>query len=254
VKNIRGLKDTQVIVVPGHDTAAAYDAMPAHPDGGDLYISSGTWSLVGFESEQPVLGSEALAARICNERIGDGRYRPLTNVIGLWLLEQTLKEFAARPRNDAEWSKLIAAAEKLPAPKTLLNVADPAFGNPSSMRAAIDAQLKKRKIPAPRNLAGYTRLICASLGQGHADAMRTFERLAGKQFNRILIVGGGSKNRLLCQATADAAGIPVVSFALEGTAVGNIASQLIALRAVKDLATFRQHLARQIKQTVYTPR
>jgi rhamnulokinase len=84
--------------------------------------------------------------------------------------------------------------------------------------------------------------------------MRAFERLANRRFNRILIVGGGSKNRLLCQATADAAGIPVVSFSLEGTAVGNLASQLIALRAVKDLPTFRALLAKQITQTVYTPR
>ena len=254
VKNLPALRQTQVIVIPGHDTAAAYDAMPADPAGGDLYISSGTWSLVGFESDHPVLGSEALAARICNERRGDGRYRPLTNVIGLWLLEQTLKEFAARPTNDAEWAKLINAAEKLPAPAVLLDVADPAFGNPTSMRAAIDSQLKKKKSAPPKNLAGYVRLISASLGRGHADAMRTFERLAGRTFKRILIVGGGSKNRLLCQATADAAGLPVVSFSLEGTAVGNIASQLIALRAVKDLAEFRKHLARDIKQTVYQPR
>ena len=122
------------------------------------------------------------------------------------------------------------------------------------MRAAIDAQLERRKLPLPKNLAGYTRLICDSLGRGHADAMRAFEKMAGKKFQRILIVGGGSKNRLLCQATADAAGLPVVSFALEGTAVGNIANQLIALRAVKNLATFREHLSADLKQTVYTPR
>jgi len=254
VKNLPELKHAQVIVVPGHDTAAAYDAMPADPNGGDLFISSGTWSLVGFESDSPILGHEALTARISNERIGDGRYRPLTNVIGLWVLEGTLKESAARPRNDAEWAKLIKAAEQLPAPRVLLDVADPAFGNPRSMRAAIDAQLKKKRVSPPKNLAAYTRLICASLGHGHAEAMRTFERLAGKKFKRILIVGGGSKNRLLCQATADASGLPVVSFSLEGTAVGNIASQLIALRAVKDLPTLRQHLSRNLKQTVYQPR
>ncbi|HVS50879.1 MAG TPA: FGGY-family carbohydrate kinase [Opitutaceae bacterium] len=253
VQNFPELAGTQVIAVPGHDTACAYDAMPASPDGSDLYISSGTWSLVGFESESPLLGAEALARRIANERIGDGRYRPLTNVIGLWLLEGLCKDFASRPCNDREWSALITAAEKLPAPAALLDVADPAFANPPSMRAAIDAQLKRRKIPAPKNLAGYTRLICASLGRGHADAMRAFEKLAGKKFSRILIVGGGSKNRLLCQATADAAGVPVVSFALEGTAVGNIANQLIALRAVKDLATFRHHLSAGLKQTVYRP-
>ena len=122
------------------------------------------------------------------------------------------------------------------------------------MRAAIDAQLKKKKSAPPKHLAGYMRLICDSLGRGHADAMRAFERLANRRFARILMVGGGSKNRLLCQATADAAGVPVVSFALEGTAVGNIASQLIALRAVKNLATFRALLAKNIQQTVYKPR
>ncbi len=254
VSSLPELKGTQVIAVPGHDTAAAYDAMPADPAGTDLYLSSGTWSLVGFESDQPVLGAEALAARISNERTGDGRYRPLTNVIGLWLLEGTLKEFAARPKTDAEWAALIKAAEKLPAPKTLLDVTDPVFSNPKSMRAAIDAQLKKKKSAPPKHLAGYMRLICDSLGRGHADAMRAFERLANRRFARILMVGGGSKNRLLCQATADAAGVPVVSFALEGTAVGNIASQLIALRAVKDLATFRALLAKNIQQTVYKPR
>jgi rhamnulokinase len=248
------LAKTQVIAVPGHDTACAYDAMPAAPDGGDLFLSSGTWSLVGFESDTPVLGADALAARISNERIGDGRYRPLTNVIGLWLLEGTLKDFATRPTNDREWAALITAAEKLPAPAALLDVTDPAFANPPSMKVAIEAHLKRRKLKAPKDLAGYTRLICDSLGRGHADAMRAFERMTGKKFRRILMVGGGSKNRLLCQATADAAGIPVVSFALEGTAVGNIASQLIAIRAVKDLATFRRLLGADLKQTVYRAR
>jgi rhamnulokinase len=227
--------------------------MPADPAGGDLYISSGTWSLVGFESKKPVLGHDALTARISNERTGDGRYRPLTNVIGLWLLEQTLKSFPTRPQNDSEWAKLIAAAEKLPAPRQLLDVTDASFVNPTSMRAAIDAQLKKRKIPAPKNLAGYTRLICDSLGRGHADALRAFERLADRKFQRILIVGGGSKNRLLCQATADASGLPVHAFTLEGTAVGNIASQLIGLRAVRNLAAFREILGRQIKANIYQP-
>jgi len=254
VRDFPELKGVKVVAVPGHDTAAAYDAMPADLAGGDLYISSGTWSLVGFESDQPVLGAESLAARISNERTGDGRYRPLTNVIGLWLLEQTLKSFTARPRNDREWSALIKAAEKLPAPQRLLDVTDPSFVNPPSMRAAIDTQLAKRKIPAPKTIAAYTRLICDSLGRGHADALRAFERLAGRKFNRILVVGGGSKNRLLCQATADAAGLPVHAFTLEGTAVGNIASQLIGLRAVRSLAAFRSLLGRQLKAVVYQPR
>lgn len=254
VTGLPGFETTEVIAVPGHDTACAYDAMPANPNGSDIYISSGTWSLVGFESDVPVLGEEALQARIANERIGDGRYRPLTNVIGLWLLEQTMRDFATRPTNDQEWATLIDTAEQLPAPTTLLDVVDPVFGNPPSMKAAIDAQLKKKKARPPENLAGYLRLICVSLGHGHANAIRTFERLASRTFQRILIVGGGSKNRLLCQATADASGLPVVSFQLEGTAVGNIASQLISLGAVKDLTTFRRHLGEGLAQKTFLPR
>jgi rhamnulokinase len=254
VRDFPELKGVKVVAVPGHDTACAYDAMPADPAGTDLFISSGTWSLVGFESDTPVLGREALAARISNERTGAGRYRPLTNVIGLWLLEGTLKEFTARPKNDAEWGRLIALASRLSPPSHRLDVTDPAFVNPASMRAAINAQLKKRKLPRPKTLAGYVRLICDSLGQGHADAVRNFEKLAGRRFRRILIVGGGSKNRLLCQATADASGLPVHAFTLEGTAVGNIASQLIGLRAVPSLAAFRRQFARQIEATIYSPR
>jgi rhamnulokinase len=281
VTGLPELKGVKVVAVPGHDTACAYDAMPANPAGGDLYISSGTWSLVGFESDTPVLGHAALTARISNERIGDGRYRPLTNVIGLWLLEQTLREFTARPRNDAEWRRLIKQAgalspsvglgvggalrpdssssqrgksgHKAPPTSRLLDVTDPAFVNPPSMKAAIDAQLKKRRLPVPRNLAGYVRLICDSLGQGHADALHAFERLAARKFQRVLIVGGGSKNRLLCQATADASGLPVHSFTLEGTAVGNIASQLVGLRAVRNLKTFREQFSKQLKPTIYNP-
>jgi rhamnulokinase len=248
------LRETQVIAVPGHDTACAYDAMPAAGHGDDLYLSSGTWSLIGFESDAPVLGPEALAARVSNERIGDGRYRPLTNVIGLWLLEGIMKDFRSRPRSNHAWNHLISAAGKLPAPPDLLDVADPAFANPASMKAAIDAQLRRRGLGLPKTLAAYTRLICESLGRGHADARAAFERMTGRKFRRILIVGGGSRNRLLCQATADASGLPVVSFKLEGTAVGSIARQLIALGAVKDLATFRRRLEATLEQKVYRPR
>jgi rhamnulokinase len=276
VRGLPELAGVKVVATPGHDTACAYDAMPADPGGEDLYISSGTWSLVGFESDRPVLGAGALAARISNERTGDGRYRPLTNVIGLWLLEQTLKDFFARPRDDREWAALLKQAAALPShvgpalaagPKTsatqrpagkrrpyTLDVTDVAFVNPPSMRVAIDTQLRRRKLPVPHNLAGYTRLICDSLGRGHADALRAFERLAGRKFRRILIVGGGSRNRLLCQATADASGLPVHAFTLEGAATGNIAAQLIGLGAARGLAEVRGVIARQIEPLVYQPR
>ncbi len=248
------IADTQVIAVPGHDTTCAYDAMPAAPEGGDIFLSSGTWSLVGFENDVPLLGREALEARIANDRTGRGEYRPLVNVIGLWLLEGTMKDFANRPKNDKEWERLITQASRLSPPACLLDVSDPVFGNPPSMKAAIDGHLKRHGAKSPRDLAGYVRLICASLGRGHADVIAKLARLSGRSFKRILMVGGGSKNRLLCEATADASGLPVISFTLEGSVVGNLANQLMALKAVKNLAEFRRLHAADLKQTVYQPK
>ena len=116
------------------------------------------------------------------------------------------------------------------------------------------SHLRRHRAKPPANLAGYVRLICESLGAGHAAALRSFEELSGQRFRRILMVGGGARNRLLCQATADAAGLPLHAYALEGTAVGNLAIQLIALRAVRDLPAFRALLAGQLPGTVYLPR
>jgi rhamnulokinase len=122
------------------------------------------------------------------------------------------------------------------------------------MRHAIDAQLAGRGAKPPRDIAGYVRLICASLAAGHADAAGALRRLSGKSFQRILMVGGGSQNRLLCQATADASGLPVASYALEGAAVGNVAAQLVALGEVRDNAAFRRIYSRQLKAAEYYPR
>jgi rhamnulokinase len=252
VRGQAALAGTLAIAVPGHDTACAYDAMPA--SAGSLYLSSGTWSLIGFESDSPVLGPKALAAGLSNERTGDGAYRPVRNMIGLWLLEGLLKDFAARPSDAAGWEKLIAAAERSPAPAVLVDVDDAAFANPPSMRAAIDAHLRGRRSSPPRNLAGYVRLICDSLGRGHAQALAQLQGLSGRSFGQIVMVGGGARNRLLGQATADAARVPVVAADLEGAATGNVARQLLALGAVESLAAFRARLVGQLTLRRYEPR
>jgi len=253
VRGLPALRGTQVIVAPGHDTACAFDAMPTNGEG-DLFLSSGTWSLIGFESARPLLAPTAQKARISNERAGDGHFRPLTNIDGLFLLEQLMAEFADRPKTEKDWAALVSAAEAAEPPPATLRLNNGSFANPASMRGAIDAQLRQRKLAPPSTLVGYARLIWDSLARCHADSMRLFESLTGTPFRRILIVGGGSKNRHLCQATADAAAIPVLSFSLEGTAVGNLARQLIALGAVADLAHFRQTLAPQLDTQPYTPR
>jgi rhamnulokinase len=251
---IAELKGVLSVLVPGHDTACAFAAMPAKPDGSDLFLSSGTWSLLGMESVEALLGPRALEARVSNERAGDGSYRPLISCLGLWLLERVLTGFSSRPANPSEWRLLIAAASRAPTPPELLDLTDASLFNPPNMRAAIDSQLKGVGARVPSNLAGYVRLICASLGNRHADAVHALEGLSGRNFGRILMVGGGSQNRLLCQATADACRLPVASHSLEGAAVGNIAAQLVALGEVSDNASFRAAYARQLSSVAYLPR
>ncbi len=143
--------------------------MPAAPDGTDILLSSGTWSLVGFKSTASVLGSAALGARVANDRTGRGGYRSLINAIGLWLLEGTLKAFATAPTSDTQWAALVKAAEKLPAPARLLDVTDPVFATPPSHEGSHRRAAEKARWQAPHDLTGYTHLICASLGRGHAD-------------------------------------------------------------------------------------
>jgi rhamnulokinase len=254
VRGIPELRGVASVLVPGHDTACAFAAMPAAADGSDLFLSSGTWSLLGIESAVPLTGSAALRARVSNERSGDGRYRPLISCLGLWLLERVLPGFSSRPQTPAAWRRLISESAGAPAPEDLLDLGDPALFNPPSMRAAIDTQLRSRGARIPRDLAGYARLVCASLGNGHADAVHSLERLSGRSFSRILIVGGGSQNRLLCQETADAAGLPVASYKLEGAAAGNIAAQLVALGAIRDNAAFREAYTRQLRRVDFLPR
>ena len=253
VRSIPALKQTRVVAVPGHDTACAYEALPSTDRGDDLFISSGTWSLVGYKSDAPITSPAAQRAGISNERTGDGNFRPLTNIIGLWLLEGTLKAFATRPANARQWQTLIRDATALPPPRQLLDIADAAFTNPPSMKAAIDAHLKRHGAKPPRSLPAYVRLICDSLGQGHAKALQLFSRLSGRTFKRILLVGGGAKNQLLCQATADAAGLPVVALQVEGSVLGNLGSQLIALKALKSFDDFRTRVIHPLSSRTFRP-
>jgi len=251
LRGVDGGQGVQVALCPGHDTACAYDAMPLAEGQRDLYISSGTWSLIGFESDVPISGKPGLENGVSNERTGLGRYRPIKNCLGLWLLERLLPQFSVRPKSAKDWKALVEAAQKKPMPEGLIDTTDRRFFNPADMRQEIDDHLKGNGLKPPQDLPGYLRLICESLGQGHADAAAALERLTGKPFSRILMVGGGSKNPILCQATATRSGKEVRSFSLEGAAVGNMASQLLALDAIPSLRAFRLQLGQQLRSAAY---
>ncbi len=251
LRGIDGVDGVTVSLVPGHDTSCAFEAIPR--DGNSLIVSSGTWNLVGTICDAPLLSDEARELGISNERCGDGGYRPCKTLLGLWLLERTIPAFQNRPASDAEWSALTRAAENAGTPSTLIDLADESLFNPHDMRGAIDAQLKRRGGTPPDDLTGYFRLICASLARGIADTATSFASIAGREFDNIVIVGGGSKNTLLCKELADASGMTVTSYALEATSVGNLGYQLLALGEVSSVTAFHDIIRPRLTQRRYSP-
>lgn len=253
VQEVEELETLEVVLVPGHDTSCAFEAIPRI--GSDLFVSAGTWLLAGGLTRQPATGAAAFKYGVSNERAGDGAPRPNKILIGLWLLEQLLPAFAERPESAADWDALIAAASEHPASETLLDSEDRvAFFNPPNMKAAIDGQLAALGVSPPEDLAGYTRLICDSLGQSVGTAVGKMGELTGETFDNLVFVGGGSRNGLLCQRAADLSGLPVTSYALEGTAVGNIGYQLLALGEVESLDDFREVVRKGAAAQTFQPR
>lgn len=212
-----------VHAVGSHDTASAVVAVPmdaAH----DAYISCGTWGLVGVEVERPVLTEEARVAGFTNEGGVDGRVRLLHNVMGLWLLSETVRGWE-RAGEPCDLPTLLAAAAAVDAEPVVFDVDDPRFLPPGDMPARIDAWCAERGIRPPASPAEYVRAIIESLAQAFADASVRAAELGGVALRTIHIVGGGALNELLCQRTADRAGIPVLAGPVEATALGNVLVQ-----------------------------
>ena len=251
VRGIEGLEDVETILVPGHDTSCAFEAIPK--TGNDIFISAGTWLLTGGLTAQPAQGEAAYKLGVSNERDGLGGYRPNKILLGLWLLEQLASKLPNKPKSGAEWDAVTDQAADLPAPQVLIDCTDEALFNPEDMKAAIDANLSRQGGTPPENLPAYMRLICDSLARSVANTVEQFGEMTGEDFDNIAIVGGGSKNQLLCQRIADASGLPVTSYSLEGTSVGNIGYQLLGLGVIENLDVYRAKIAQGINKHVYRP-
>jgi rhamnulokinase len=207
--------------VASHDTASAVVAVPARHEN-FAYISSGTWSLVGLELDRPVLTEASRAANFTNEAGLDGTVRYLRNVSGLWLLQECQRHWGARagPLDD-----LLRQAARVPALRYVIDADDPAFLPPGDMPGRIKAWLAARDRPVPTHPAEFTRCILDSLALAYRKALHDAQHLSGRHADVIHIVGGGSRNALLCQLTADATGLPVIAGPAEATALGNVLVQ-----------------------------
>ena len=243
-----------VYAVGSHDTASAVVGVPAAGER-FAYISSGTWSLVGVELAGPVLTEAARAANFTNERGVDGTIRFLRNVMGLWLLQECQRDLGAD-----DLPALLAAARDVPARRSVIDATDPRFLAPGGMPVRIAAACRETGQPEPVSAAEFARCVLDSLAVAYRDAVADAQALSGQPVDVVHVVGGGARNELLCQLTADACGLPVVAGPAEATAVGNVLVQARAagvlsgslgelrslLRRTSTLRTYQPHQARGV--------
>lgn len=244
-----GAGPVPVITVGSHDTASAVVAVPAASPHA-AYISCGTWSLVGLELAAPVLSEASRRANFTNEAGVDGTVRFLRNVMGLWLLQESLRTWRAGGAAP-DLQRLLAAAADEPGLASVVDAADPAYLPPGDLPARIGAACRRTGQPVPLTPPAVTRCILDSLALAHRRAVRQAAALAGHRVEVVHVVGGGARNGLLCQLTADACGLPVLAGPVEATAIGNALVQARTLGVVgPDLAALRelvrstQHLRR----------
>jgi rhamnulokinase len=216
-----------LIAVGSHDTASAVAAVPATSPA-FAYISSGTWSLAGVELTAPVLSEASRLANFTNEAGIDGTVRYLRNVTGLWLLQECARCWGGAA---GSLESLLASAASGPALRFVIDADDPAFLPPGDMPSRITSWLSSRGLPVPAEPAEIVRCILDSLALAYRRALFTAQSLSGRHADVVHIVGGGSRNELLCQLTADALGLPVVAGPAEATALGNVLVQARALGA-----------------------
>ncbi|MQA04691.1 MAG: rhamnulokinase [Streptosporangiales bacterium] len=245
-----GLADgVELLAVGSHDTASAVAAVPA-VDERFAYISCGTWSLVGVELTAPVRNAASLAANFTNERGVDGTTRYLRNVMGLWLLQECLAHWPG-----SELESLLRAAADEPAFAAVVDADDPAFLPPGDMPARIGDACRRTGVQVPATPAATTRCVLDSLALAHRRAVHDALRLSGRDIDVVHVVGGGARNALLCQLTADACDRPVVAGPVEATALGNVLVQAAALGVGgRGLGELRRLVVGSEHTTRYEPR
>jgi rhamnulokinase len=242
-----------VIAVGSHDTASAVVGVPM-TEPGAAYVSSGTWSLVGVELDRPVLTEESREANFTNEGGVDGKIRYLRNVMGMWLLSESIRSWE-REGQSVELTALLAQAAAVRTPVPIFDANHPSLLPPGDMPKRIAALCAEADAAAPDSPAAFARSILESLAEAYATAITDAERLSGQKINTVHIVGGGSQNTLLCQLTADRTGRRVLAGPVEATAVGNVLIQGRATGLVQgELSELRALIARAFPPAEYQPR
>jgi rhamnulokinase len=239
------LADAKIVATCSHDTGAAVAAVPAQGTKW-AYLSSGTWSLMGVERDKPVINDVSRQLNFTNEIGYGGAIRLLKNISGLWLLQE-----CRRIWGQFDYAELTALATNEVSFRSIINPADPRFLAPTNMPDTIAAYCNETNQPMPETPAQYTRCIFESLALLYRHTLGQIEKLTGDKIEVLHVVGGGSKNQLLNQFTADACQVDVLAGPVEATALGNIMIQAITLGEVADLASARAIIGKNFELTRY---
>ncbi len=255
--------DCTVLLPATHDTGSAFLAVPAR-DENAVYLSSGTWSLLGVENQEPITSEASMRANFTNEGGYEYRYRYLKNIMGLWMIQSIRRELngvayvsgkEVRTAAEKQWSyaDLEAEARKAADFASRVEVDDACFLAPESMIGAVKDHCAKTGQAVPQTVGEVMQCVYASLAQGYASAIRELSGLTGKTYTSVNIVGGGSKDGYLNELTAQTTGLPVFAGPTEGTALGNLIAQWIAAGAFDDIASARAAIKNSFTIKEVTP-
>ncbi len=245
------ISPAKVISVGTHDTASAVLAVPAMEGEEPVFISCGTWSLLGCELDAPITDDEARKVRFSNEGGAFGNVRFLRNIMGLWLIQET-KRYYKKEGKDYSFEDLKNMALESTI-TSIIDVDDQRLMPPGNIPGRIRTICEETGQPVPQTDGDVLRVIYYSLAQKYKEAVAHLEKVTGKKFDVLRMVGGGIQDDLLCRLSAKATGLPVYAGPVEATVLGNIAAQLIALGEVKDVKEARKLIAASFPEKVYLP-
>ena len=238
------------VAVGSHDTASAVAAIPG--TGSFAFCSSGTWSLFGVETDKPDLSAKAAAAGFSNEGTIQGGFRPLYNIIGMWIVQECRRDWIKQGKN-LSWDDVVNEAKKAPALRSIINTDAPEFYAAGDMEKKIQDFCRKTGQIVPETVGQVARCIYESLALKYRYALEGLEKMKGEKIESLNIVGGGINNKFLDQLVADALDREVVTGPVEGAAIGNLLTQAMALGDIKDLAHLRQVVRNSESVEVWKP-
>ncbi|MDE0027028.1 MAG: rhamnulokinase [Spirochaetaceae bacterium] len=252
-----GAANLRVVLPPCHDTAAAVVATPMAAPEESVYISSGTWSLLGIECAQPIIGDLSFAHNFTNEGGADGGTRFLKNIMGLWIVQECRRQWAAEG-NAFDYGELGSMAEAAGPAQFAIEPDDERFYKPGliddGMADRITAWCRETDQPVPKTPGAVVRGVLESLARSYAAAVRHLTEITGARYRHIHVIGGGSQNRLLCQLTADASGCDVHAGPVEATALGNLLLQAVAAGQLSSIEAGRALIREHARLVRYRPK